>query len=170
VAIGGLLLVLLVLLARRVGWNTVRGLLAGTRPPLLTLGVIALAVGMAARTIRRWWMLRTFDRSLPLARCVRPFLASLTLNNTLPPRAGDMVRVVGLRGTLPASPGRVLGTLVIERVLDLLVLLVISFAAVLGAARVFPRPLMLGAGAAASSGGGGGRLVSPRPCGSSRNP
>ena len=139
----------LALLARRVDWSTVGGLLAGAEPLPLLLAVLALSLGLGIRIVRWWWMLRVFDPTLSPGRCVRPFLGSLALNNTVPLRAGDVVRAVGFRHTLRASPARVVGTLLIERLLDLLVLLLIFFAALLGAAEVFPRPFLAAGGVAA---------------------
>jgi uncharacterized protein (TIRG00374 family) len=127
------------LLASRVEWTGVRRVLGAASPGPLVLALVLLAADMAVRIVRWWWMLRALDPALPPRRCVRPFLASLALNNTLPLRAGDVVRAFGFREALRAPPGSVLGTLVIERVLDLLVLLAIFFAGLVGVASgVFP--------------------------------
>lgn len=155
-ALGALVgLLFLALLARRVEWATVSTLLAGARPLPLVLALALLAAGMTLRIARWWWMLRAFDPALPLSGCVRPFLGSLALNNTMPLRAGDVARAVGFRRSLRASPARVVGTLLVERLLDLLVLLLIFFAALLGAGERFPRPFLLvvsAAGAVALAG------------------
>ena len=153
----------LALLADRVEWRTVAEVLAGARPLPLALAVLALAAGLGIRIVRWWWMLRAFDPALRLASCVRPFLGSLALNNTLPLRAGDVVRAVGFRGALRASPARVLGTLLIERVLDLLVLLLIFFVSLLGAARVFPRPFLVALALAGTAALGGLGLLAAAP-------
>ena len=134
------------LLARGVDWRAVRTAMAGALPGPLLVGLVLLAVGFAARIARWWWMLRPLAPALPFTRCVRPFLASLALNNTLPFRAGDVARTVAFRDELGVPPGQVLGTLVIERVLDLVALL-----ALLGvglgvmAAGELPRALVAGA-------------------------
>jgi hypothetical protein len=77
-------------------------------------------------------MLRVLDPTLSLSACVWPFIASIAVNNTVPLRAGDALRVVAFRVELRAPPLRVLGTLVLERLLDLIVLLTFFFAGVLG--------------------------------------
>jgi len=137
-----------VLLARRVDWPEVRRVLAGAEWWPLVLGLVALAADMGARITRWWWMLRAAQPELPLASCVRPFLGSLALNNTVPLRAGDLVRVVGFRQTLRAPTAHVAGTLVLERMLDLLVLLAILFLGVLGTSGVFPHGFIVLAGLA----------------------
>jgi uncharacterized membrane protein YbhN (UPF0104 family) len=136
------------LLARRVDWSEVQRMLAGADWRLLLLALLALAAGMGTRITRWWLMLRTREPTLPLSSCVRPFLASLALNNTVPLRAGDVVRVFGFRRTLKAPTAHVAGTLVLERLLDLLVLLSILFVCLIGTAGVFPRPFLVGAGIA----------------------
>jgi len=136
------------LLARRVAWAGVRHALAGASPWPLVLGLVALTADMAARITRWWLMLRAAEPDLPLASCVRPFLGSLSLNNTMPLRAGDVVRVVGFRRTLRAPVAHVAGTLVLERMLDLLVLLAILLAGVAGTRGVFPHAFLVAAAAA----------------------
>jgi len=149
-AIAGLVVagVFVFLLARGVEWAEVRRALAGASVWPLALGLVALAVDMAARITRWWWMLRAAEPGLPLASCVRPFLGSLALNNTVPLRAGDVVRAVGFRRTLGAPVAHVAGTLVLERLLDLLVLLAILLAGVAGTRGVFPRGFLVAAGVA----------------------
>jgi glycosyltransferase 2 family protein len=147
--------IFVLLLTRRVEWNHVRQVLAGADWLPLAVGLLALTADMAARIGRWWWMLRAAQPDLSLGACVRPFLGSLALNNTVPLRAGDLVRVFGFRRTLRAPAAHVLGTLLLERVLDLLVLLAILFLGVLGTSGRFPQPLLLLAalvGAAAAGG------------------
>jgi uncharacterized protein (TIRG00374 family) len=136
------------LLARRVDWHEVRRLLAGAAWVPLGIAVGALALDMSARIVRWWWMLRAAEPGISLASCVRPFLGSLALNNTVPLRAGDVVRIFGFRTALRVPVAHVAGTLVLERMLDLLVLLAILFAGVLGTVGVFPRGFMSVAAAA----------------------
>ena len=74
----------------------------------------------------RWWvMLHALDRSIPLRACIWPLICSVAVNNVFPLRAGDVLRVVGFRHALGAPGMRVLGTLILERLLDVGTLLVI---------------------------------------------
>lgn len=100
---------------------------------LLALGFIAVAHGL--RIVRWWWMLRALEPGLPLVACARPFLASMAVNNVLPLRAGDALRVVGFRRQLRSPAMRVLGTLAIERALDVVFLAAIFFACLLALPR-----------------------------------
>lgn len=130
--------VFLSLIFRRVDWASVSAAWRAASPGPLLLALAALAADMSVRTFRWWWMLRALEPDLPLRSCFRPFILSLAVNNTMPLRAGDMVRALGFRDALRSSPARVVGTLVIERVLDMLVLLVFFFLGLLGAAGAFP--------------------------------
>lgn len=136
------------LLARRVDWYEVERVLAGADWRLLLVALLVLSADMGARITRWWLMLRTLEPALPFSSCIRPFLASLALNNTVPLRAGDVVRVFGFRRSLGTPTAHVVGTLVLERLLDLLVLLAILFVCLLGTTGVFPRPFLVGAGLA----------------------
>ena len=97
--------------------------------------VLAAGFATAAQAVRivRWWrMLRVMEPGLPLVACVRPFLASVAFNNVLPLRAGDALRVFGFRRQLRSPAARVLGTLVVERALDVVFLSGILFFGLLG--------------------------------------
>jgi uncharacterized protein (TIRG00374 family) len=148
----GVAALFVMLLARRVDWMDVRRVLAGADWRPLVLALIALSADMAARITRWWWMVRAVEPGLPLASCVRPFLGSLALNNTVPLRAGDVVRVFGFRRALRAPTAHLVGTLVLERMLDLLMLLAILLVGVLGTSGVFPRPFIVTAGAVGLAG------------------
>jgi uncharacterized membrane protein YbhN (UPF0104 family) len=87
-------------------------------------------------------MLRVLEPGLPLRNCARPFLISLAINNTVPLRAGDILRTVGFRRELRSPPMRIFGTLVIERLLDLFTLLAFFFVGLISvAAGAFPPSL-----------------------------
>jgi hypothetical protein len=123
-----------VLLARQLQGGDVAGALARLSPAWLAAALAALACGYTLRIVRWWVMLRAMDPSVRLSACVRPFLVSIAVNNLLPFRAGDAFRVVGFRDELQAPPMRVLGTMFVERLLDLMTLLVFFFVGLAGTA------------------------------------
>ncbi|HKH92616.1 MAG TPA: lysylphosphatidylglycerol synthase transmembrane domain-containing protein [Gemmatimonadaceae bacterium] len=129
---------------RRVSLGEMLGVLRSARGGPIVLALVALAAGFTVRIVRWWQMLRVLEPGLPLRACIRPFLVSIAVNNTLPLRAGDVVRAVGFRSALRASPMAIVGTLLVERLLDVVVLLALLFAglAMLGGS-VFPPPFLL---------------------------
>lgn len=103
----------------------------------LSVGAVLLSLAFmgcahALRIVRWWWMLRALEPSLPVGACIRPFLAGLAINNVLPLRAGDAVRVLGFRRQLRSSAMRVFGTLIVERTLDFVLVSGIFFVCLLG--------------------------------------
>ncbi|HEX5386593.1 MAG TPA: lysylphosphatidylglycerol synthase transmembrane domain-containing protein [Gemmatimonadales bacterium] len=139
------------LIARRVEWAAVSRVLSSASAAPLALGLLFFAAGIGVRVLRWWWMLRGFEPDLAARRCARPFLVGLAVNNTVPFRAGDLVRAFGFRHALRSPPGRVLGTLVIERVLDGVVLIAIFFIGLLGAASGVVPAAYVSAGATAGA-------------------
>lgn len=97
---------------------------------MISLGIASLAVGYALRVTRWWLMLRVRTLGLLWTQAAGPFLISVAANNVLPLRAGDILRLFAFRSRPGLEPSRIAGTLVIERLLDLTVLLLI-FAIVL---------------------------------------
>jgi len=96
--------------------------------------LIALASMLTGFTLRcvRWWLMVRAVASPNKVRfrvCLPPFFVSYGVNNLLPLRAGDAIRVVGFNRVVSCSPSSLLATLLVERVLDLLVLLLMAYAA-----------------------------------------
>ena len=90
------------------------------------VGALGFLTAAYVLKIARWFvMLRGLSSDISYRLCVAPFMISIALNNVLPMRAGDVVRVVAFRSRLGASGMALLGTMIVERVLDLVVLLAV---------------------------------------------
>lgn len=103
--------------------------LAVVSPGSLILAVIVLSCGYFIRATRWWVMLRIFNDHIRLISCVGPFVLSMAVNNIFPLRAGDVIRMFTFREIHGLTPVQVLGTLMLERLLDLMVLLGLFFIA-----------------------------------------
>lgn len=101
----------------------VRGSIAQIRWSVLASAVMFLAAGYAVRTVRWWWMLRACNADIEWRACVWPLFAGVAVNNVVPFRAGDVYRIMAFRRQLRAPVIQLIGTLLIERILDLTVLL-----------------------------------------------
>jgi uncharacterized protein (TIRG00374 family) len=89
---------------------------------LITLAIAAFFVAYSCR-IERWrLMLMQENRSLSWSDCAGPLMASVAANNILPFRAGDFLRAFGYNRRLGVSAATSLTTLVVERLLDLFML------------------------------------------------
>jgi glycosyltransferase 2 family protein len=134
VAIGLVITIFFLRLALdRLDFGRVLDTLAQINWIVLPLAVMCLAVGYAARVVRWWWMLRACNCDTKLHDCVWPLLIGVAINNVVPLRAGDFYRVMGFRQELRAPLARVVGTLFIERIFDVTVLLGFFF---IGVARM----------------------------------
>ncbi len=91
----------------------------------------SFAVFVAGVTLRavRWWALFDARHRPPLREVAHALLVGYFFNNILPMRAGEAARVISLHARTKASRAETLGTVVAERVFDLLALLGILFAA-----------------------------------------
>ena len=141
------------LFSREVSLDALGRAFAGLSVFTILLALAFLAAGYAMRIVRWWWMLRTLDPTLSIGACAGPFLAGMAVNNVVPFRAGDALRVLGFRRQLRAPTMVVAGILVVERVLDVVVLTGILFLGLLGLPDgAFPRDFVVAAAALAGAG------------------
>ncbi len=111
----------------------------------ILISLLWLILDFVLKTVRWWWLLRALAPGLPLTACGWPLLVGFALNNILPLRAGDIARAFGFRQQLQAPAARILGSLIVERLFDLFVLLLFLLIglAVLDTATFPPRLLLL---------------------------
>ncbi len=94
----------------------------------LVPSTLVFALGVALRAVR-WWALFDAPARPPLRAVSRALLVGYFFNNILPARAGEAARVISLHGRAGTPRAEAVGTVVAERVFDLLALLLILFAA-----------------------------------------
>jgi glycosyltransferase 2 family protein len=94
--------------------------------------VPALALLAAAVLVRgvRWWSLWVPETRPPLREVLRALMIGYLFNNILPLRAGEVVRVLGLHRRTGVSRAEAAATVVVERIYDVLALLLLLFAIV----------------------------------------
>jgi uncharacterized membrane protein YbhN (UPF0104 family) len=96
--------------------------------PVWIVGVLGFTAGSYTLRCVRWTrMMRSTGARFRV--CARVLMTSLAANNILPLRIGDIMRVFTYAGDLGASPSVILSTLILEKLLDIfvLVLLFVSF-------------------------------------------
>ncbi len=111
-------------------WYTFRGIsiaqIRGLRlaHPVWVLGVLTFtALSYTLRCVRWTRMMRPTGAGF--AVCARVLLTSLAANNILPLRIGDIMRVFTYAGDLGASPSVILSTVILEKLLDIFVLVLL---------------------------------------------
>ncbi len=95
----------------------------GVNVAALLLAPVCLAIGYGCRVHRWRMMLLPHNAALGQGRTATAFLASIAVNNLAPFRMGDALRCFGFSGWLGVAPGAVLATVLIERLLDMIALL-----------------------------------------------
>ncbi|MCX7087970.1 MAG: lysylphosphatidylglycerol synthase transmembrane domain-containing protein [Methylococcales bacterium] len=113
------------LIARQINPNELKNAFMGTSATWLAASLAAFFVGYACRIARWRLMLQRDNAELRWKHCAGPLLGSFAANNVLPFRAGDVLRSFAFNGRLGVSSGVVIATLFVERLLDLLMVLVL---------------------------------------------
>ena len=128
----GLAALFLWLILHQISFGEIRRAFGGANVIWVIAALAAFAVGYSCR-IERWRsMLERDSPGLTWQRCAGPLLASFAANNVLPFRAGDALRAFAFNRKLGTTSGVVVATLFVERLLDLLMVLVLLGMAVAG--------------------------------------
>ncbi len=90
-----------------------------------TLPVFALAIWLRGL---RWWALFSPAKRPPLRAVIHALLVGYFFNNILPARAGEAARVIALHNRTKTSRAETIATVVVERLFDVLALLLVLFA------------------------------------------
>ena len=85
----------------------------------------AFCCGYICRIARWYKMLVQDNQQLTFINCAGPLLASFAVNNVLPFRTGDIMRAFAFKRQLGTSSGIVVASLFVERLLDLLMVLLL---------------------------------------------
>ena len=99
--------------------------------PVWVVGVVAFTVASYTLRCVRWTRMM-LPTGAKFAVCARVLMTSLAANNILPLRIGDIMRVFTYSGDLGASPSVILSTVILEKLLDIFVL-VLLFVSTMGA-------------------------------------
>ena len=110
-------------IAYNVDFDGVLAALGSFQWPYLLIALVSLAAGYTMRVARWAVMLRATGTPVTLRQCAAPFLGSIALNNVLPLRAGDIVRATIFPGAIGVPRAAAIGSIVMERLVDLLTLL-----------------------------------------------
>lgn len=86
------------------------------------LGLLVIVTTMLAKTAR-WFLLFVTRPNPPAFRTLFWILVLGQFANLLPIRLGDIIRIYALDQQMPGNKARILGTLVVEKTLDMLTLL-----------------------------------------------
>lgn len=105
-----------------VDWDTTLDVLKNADPVYIALAVTCLVLSLVAKTVR-WRLLLPASASVSTPRLYRILHISFLINNVLPARLGDVVRVTMTTRQPGVRLGHVLSSLMTERVTDSVTLL-----------------------------------------------
>lgn len=149
----GVSAVFLVLLLRQVDGDELAEALREARPGWIALAAVPFALGLWLRALR-WRIVLRPSLEISTGDALAIMIVGFGANNVLPARAGEVVRAGMLQQRYGASWTLGLGTIVVERVLDGLVLsafLVLTIALAGGTALLNALALLAAAGFAAAA-------------------
>ena len=118
------------LVLRGVDLGKTADILGGARPAWLVLALAGVAADLFFRALR-WQCLIAPIKPVPLRRLSAYMLVGYLANNVLPARLGELVRSHYLGDREGISRSATLGTVVVERIVDTVVLVGIGAAAIL---------------------------------------
>ena len=117
-------IVCLVVFFRQVELEKLLHALTGFNYAYLIFGISFLGIGYASRVLRWSIMLKSTGSEVGFTACSAPFLGSITLNNVLPFRIGDVVRALVFPASMGITKTTATSSLIVERLIDLITLLV----------------------------------------------
>ena len=92
--------------------------------PVWMVGVVVFSIASYTMRSLRWKRMMK-PAGTPFRTCARVFMTSLAVNNILPLRIGDIMRVFTYAPELGASPSFILSTVILEKLLDIFILAVL---------------------------------------------
>lgn len=110
--------------------DTVLAILGRASPGWLVVALAFIGCGYAVRIMRWRRMIASLGGDVRLRDAAVTLMGSVALNNVLPLRAGDVLRVVAFQRFTGVPRSDQLGTLMLERLLDLIVLVGLLFATI----------------------------------------
>jgi hypothetical protein len=122
--------VALALVVRSVDLATAWEVLRGAQPAWIVLLVVFVSADVLMRAVR-WRVLLMPLARVPLRATLASLLVGYLANNVLPARLGEVVRSHDLGERTGVSKAAILGTIVVERVVDTLVVVSIASVAIL---------------------------------------
>lgn len=118
------------LVARDLDWNAAAAAMRQMPAASVVTAAVLIGVSLVARGVRWHYLLCA---RLPIARSLHLTILAFLINNILPFRAGDLFRIEAAARSYPPIPRTTaLSVAVVERLLDLLTIVILFFLAVTG--------------------------------------
>ncbi len=120
----GISLIFLTVALRGIDWTAFWGALRSANYLWLIPGVL-ITVALLFLKAWRWQLLFYPEHHLPFGAVMTALCTGYLVSNIVPARAGELARLVLLVSEQPVSVARTLSTIIVERLLDLLTLIIV---------------------------------------------
>ncbi len=121
--------IIFTIIFRTLDFRDVVSTLFNASPVYLLLALLLTFLQLPVLTGRWQSILHSMGRRIPFMTCLRLLLAAQPMSSVTPSKSGDIARAVYLRDRVPVSEG--LGSLLTEKILDILLLLSLASAGLL---------------------------------------
>lgn len=138
--------IFVVFLVRKIPLKDALEGISRSKPEFIILAIFSLLGGYGLRILRWKIMLGAYNSEIRFVGCIAPYMGSIAMNNLLPFRIGDLVRALVFPGSLGISRTDSTIALVLERILDVVALvLLLLWGIVLFGKGIFPGSVLIGA-------------------------
>jgi uncharacterized protein (TIRG00374 family) len=111
------------IIVNNISLDHLKGLILEMNVGYILISIVLFFIAYSLRVERWRLIINNGQTSLKWLNCVGPYFASIAVNNVIPFRAGDFLRAFSFSGRLKIDSSITLASLLIERLLDIVFLL-----------------------------------------------
>lgn len=111
------------LVLRSVSFENLAESLGSAKLDTLVVSIVLLVIAYVLRIKRSQIMLVAVNPNITFGRSAVPYMVSIAANNVLPFRVGDILRAINFSPWLGVSTASILAVMMLERLMDLLVII-----------------------------------------------
>ena len=111
------------LVLRSVSFENLAESLGSANLDTLAVSIVLLVIAYVLRIKRSQIMLVAVNPNITFGRSAVPYMVSIAANNVLPFRVGDILRAINFSPWLGVSTASILAVMMLERLMDLLVII-----------------------------------------------
>jgi uncharacterized protein (TIRG00374 family) len=128
-------LVLFALILLNLDLNALAAVILNANPSYLLIALALVALTLVGKGLKWMLIIRAGGKQCPLPESTKLFCIGFFLSLLTPGRIGDLARALYLRDRMPA--GSALSTVIVDRLIDIVIILLLSLFSVIGFAYLF---------------------------------
>lgn len=119
-------IILFLVILSRINLGELAGVFAAAQPSVLLLALLVNGIALVLKSLKWRIIVNTVKPGFSLGESIRAFLVGFSFSTITPAKLGDFIKVFYVADET-CGVGRSLGTIVIDRLMDILLLLSVSF-------------------------------------------